>query len=226
MWRDDDPTPRYAIYRLIHKGLRGFMADTLLRVGRMDVNDDCERAETIEQLRGLLGMCTTHLEHENAFVHPAIEKMQAGRQPRTAHDHVAHVVAIRTLGHQLAQFESASPERRALLAQELYLDLSNFVAENFEHMVLEETENHAALVRNYTDAELHGIEQSIRASLTPQDTGTAMRWMLPHVNAGERAAMLTGMKHGAPAEVFNRVLALAGEVLSQRDFYKLQQALA
>lgn len=225
MWRDATAA-RYNIYRTIHKGLRGFMTDTLARVGRMDVTDDCERAQTIEQVRGLLTLCDSHLEHENAVLHAAIEQAEQGRSLRTANDHVSHVVAIRTLRQQVAQFEVAPAARRAVLAHELYLDLSNFVAENLEHMVVEETENHAVLTRNYTDQQLLAMEQGIRAALSPEETRIGLRWVLPHVNAGERAAMLGGMKQAAPPEVFNGVMALAAEVLSQRDLYKLQMALA
>lgn len=226
LWRDDGQAPRPHLYRFIHKGLRGLMTDTLLKVGRMDVADDCERAEVIEQLRMLLMMCTRHLHHEDTVVHPAIERAEAGRSMQTANEHVGHAVAIRTLEQQVLQFESAAPARRAVLAHELYLDLGNFVAENLEHMMVEETENHAVLVRNYSDEELFGIEAAVKAQLTPQESQLAMLWMLPHVNAAERALMFTGMKRAAPPEVFNGMMALAGEVLNQRDLYKLQKALA
>jgi hypothetical protein len=226
MWRDTDATPRFNIYRIIHKGMRGFMMDTLVRVGRMDVTDDCERAQTIEQLRGLLAFCAGHLHHENTVVHPAIEKYEPGHSSRTASEHVAHLVAISALEQQALQFETAPTERLAALAQELYLDLSNFVAENFEHMAVEETENQASLTRSYSDAELLAMEHVIRASLTPEQARLGLRWMLPHVTAAERALMLGGMKRGVPPEVFNGVMALAAEVLSQRDLYKLQQALS
>ena len=225
-WRDAGAPERYNIYRAIHKGLRGFMSDTLLRVGRMDVNDDGERSQAIEQLRGLLTMCAAHLVHENEFVHPAIEAAQEGGAEQTAMDHVGHVVAIRTLEQQASQFESAPPAQRAVLAAELYIDLSNFVAENLEHMAVEETHNHALLTRRFSDEELLEIEHRIVASMTPEETMAGLRWMLPHINAEGRAAMLGGMKRGAPPEVFGGVLALAREVLTQRDFYKLERSLA
>jgi hypothetical protein len=104
--RDAGVASRYNIYRVIHKGLRGFMADTLLRIGRMDANDDCERGQAIEQLRGLLGMCMGHLHHENDFVHPAIEAAMTGGAKQTAADHVEHVSAIRTLEEKIAQVPS------------------------------------------------------------------------------------------------------------------------
>ena len=50
--------------------------------------------------------------------------------------------------------------------------------------------------------------------------------MIPQINASERAWLLGGMKRGAPPEVFRLVIELARETLSQRDFYKLEKALA
>jgi hypothetical protein len=50
--------------------------------------------------------------------------------------------------------------------------------------------------------------------------------MLSNINASERVAKLSGIKHNAPSPVFNAVLQLAREVLSERDFIKLEAALA
>ncbi|HMN44323.1 MAG TPA: hemerythrin domain-containing protein [Povalibacter sp.] len=223
---DADMASRYNIYRIIHKGLRGFMSDTLLRIGRMDANDDCERAQALEQLRGLLAMCLGHLQHENDFLHPAIEAATTGGANHTAADHVGHVAAIRALEDQVAHIESAQPQQRSQLATELYLELGLFVAENFEHMAFEETSNHALLVSGYGDQELIDLEHRIVASMTPEQSMAGLRWMLPHINADERAFMLGGMKRAAPPQVFEGVLGLARELLSQRDFYKLERALA
>jgi hypothetical protein len=82
--------PRHNIYQVIHKALRAFMADTLLRIGSMDISDDAERAEAIAQLRGLLAMCDSHLRHENEFVHTAIEKARPHATARTVEDHRHH----------------------------------------------------------------------------------------------------------------------------------------
>ena len=91
---------------------------------------------------------------------------------------------------------------------------------------MEETDNHAVLIAAYSDVQLRDIEQRLKATLTPAQTMEALRWMLPHVNASERATMLGGMKRGAPPAAFEAVLSIARETLSQRDFYKLERALA
>jgi hypothetical protein len=54
----------------------------------------------------------------------------------------------------------------------------------------------------------------------------AMRWMLPHMNPAERAALLRGMRREAPPEVFAGVLGLVQPLLGGRDWLKLHQALA
>ena len=66
-----------------------------------------------------------------------------------------------------------------------------FIAENFEHMKAEETENHAVLTRRYSDDELHAIESAIVASLTPQESMAGLRWMIGHVKY-RRAGLYAG----------------------------------
>jgi len=216
---------RYNIYRVIHKALRAFMTDTLQKVGRADIDDDCERTQALESVRALLATCLGHLRHENEFVHPALERARSGAAQQTADDHEDHVTAIEKLQAKLVQVQQSQGSQRAELWHELYLALSHFVAENFEHMIVEETHNHAILVSAYSDAEILGIQQAIVASLTPEESMTDMRWMLPFISARERAFLLSGMKTNVPQEVFGAVLALARDVLSQRDFYKLERTL-
>ena len=76
---------RYNPYLGIHKAIRSFMCDTLCRVGRVDVDD--ELAATLAQLDTLLVLCTGHIEHENDFLHSAIEARAPAGSARTASDH-------------------------------------------------------------------------------------------------------------------------------------------
>ena len=217
--------PRHNIYRAIHKALRAFMADTLLKLGRMDADDDGERAEALAQLRGLLAMCAGHLHHEDEFVHAALEQARAGSSAATAGDHRHHERSLAALEREIVRFEAAPAGGRAEHAQGLYLEVSRFVAENFTHMIVEEVDNHAELVAAYNEGDVRALEARLVAALPQEMKLTAMRWMIPHLNAAERAAMLGGMKRHAPREVFEGVLALARSSLSQRDFYKLERAL-
>jgi hypothetical protein len=149
-------THRHDIYAFIHKGLRAFMAHTLVRTGRLDVHDAAELAEVSEELRALLTICRHHLDNENTYVHPAIAARRPGACDRVAHDHVHHEAAITEL-EGLIEALPGDP----IALRRLYLRLSLFVAENFEHMQREETQMNAALWATHSDEEIMAIEQRI-----------------------------------------------------------------
>lgn len=220
-----DPT-RYNIYVAVHKGLRGFMVDTLSQLGRVDVADSCEFASVMEQVSSLLETCLSHVHNENKFLHPAMEQSLARSSNRTNDDHVEHLHEIDALQRQAAQLLEAPESARAFLIRSLYLRMSRFVADNFEHMVIEETANHAVLIAAYSDAELLQIEGAIVASHSPEENMRFLRWMLVYMNNVERVFMLRGVRHVMPPEVFQGILDIARNNLSQRDFFKLETALA
>lgn len=217
---------RYNIYAAVHKGLRGFMVDTLSQLGRVDVTDQCEFALVMEQASSLLETCLSHVHNEDKFLHPVMERARAQSSSRTNDDHAEHLHDIAALQRQVAQLLAAPQSARAFLMRSLYLHMSRFVADNFEHMVTEETANHEVLIAAYTDAELLQIEGNIVASHTPEENMRFLRWMLAYMNNDERVFMLKGVKHVMPPEVFQGILDMARDNLSQRDFFKLETALA
>ncbi len=217
---------RFDMYRPIHKALRAFMSDTLVAVGRMDTDDDSDVSITLEQARSLLAMLRVHLDDENRFVHAAMEARRPGSAARTAHDHVDHECALVELERLIDAVVTSAGADRASSALTFYRRLALFVAENLEHMNIEEHDNTAVLWAEYTDEELMALEASIVASVPPAAMAVAMRWMMSALNHDERVRMLSGMRHGAPAEVFEGVLAIARGNLSARDWSKLAAALA
>lgn len=211
---------RYDIYAFIHKGLRAFMSHALVRVGRLDALDPAEVAEVSDEMRALIEICRSHLKKENEVVHPAMQARAPGSVARIEAEHVEHVAEL----DHLEQLLAAVPGDAAA-ARMLYSTLGRFVAANFEHMEVEETEHNAVLWATHSDAEIHALEQRIVGSLTPAEAQLSMRWMLPHLNPTERAQMLAGLRQGAPAEVFDGVLSLVRPLLGGRDWRKLSLAL-
>lgn len=224
--RSTTAAPRFDFYRPIHKALRAFMSDTLVAVGRMDTGDDQEVAVTLEQTRSLLAVLAGHLAHENHFVHTAMEARRPGSAAQTSHDHVEHECALAELGALVDGVGRATGGERAALALSLYQRLAVFVAENYEHMQVEERDNMALLWTMYSDAELMAIERSIVAAVPPAEMATVVRWMMTGLNHVERVGLLQGMRVGAPAQVFEGVLAIARTNLGARDWAKLSSALA
>lgn len=217
--------PRMDLYGIIHKALRAAMADTLLTLGRCDAQDAEDLDEAAERLRSLLYFCAKHLEHENAFVHTAMEARAPGSSGPAAQEHVAHVAAIDALQTELAQLLASPEAARPGLLMRLYQRVSLFVAENFEHMLVEETRHNAVLWAQYSDAELMQVHNNLVASIPPAEMMDTLRWLLPHMCHGERVGMLSDMMAHAPAPAFDAALTVARFHLSERDWHKLSLAL-
>ncbi len=215
-------TPRVDLYAAVHKGLRLFMTDTLARVGRLDVGDDDEIKATLGQLDTLLSICRSHLGHENEFVHTAIEARQPGGSMRIEGEHEEHLSAIAALASDAAALRALPT---AAAAQRLYRRLAIFVAENLQHMDVEETAHNAALWSAYTDLELMAIHERLLASIEPAEMATSLRWMVPAMSPAERAGMLGGMATQMPPEAMREVLAKVRALLDDRAWAKLARAL-
>jgi hypothetical protein len=216
---------RFSLYTGIHKALRSFMTDTLCRVGRLDVDDADEMSATLAQLDTLLTLCTGHIEHENDFVHTAIEARLPAGAARTASDHLEHFASMVALGDEAAALAAARLDERPVLALRLYRHFALFVAENFQHMHIEETVNAAALWAHYSDAELHAIHARLLATLAPQEHLLVARWMVPASNPGERAGMFGAMKTQTPPEAFLGVLMHVKSHLDASGWAKLARAV-
>jgi len=216
---------RANLYTGIHKALRMFMCDTLLAVGRADPFDTRDVDSTLEQVRGLLEIALSHLEHENRFMHTAMEACSPGSSYRTADDHVEHLESLEVLRAGVARVQDSPAHLRPAALGALYRRLARFVAENFEHMEYEESHNMPVLWGGLADAQLQEIHDAILASIPPQEMAVTLHWLLPALSHPERLAMLEEMRASAPAQAFEAALAIARERLSRREFAKLAQRL-
>jgi hypothetical protein len=171
--------PRFDMYSGIHKALRAFMADTLLALGRMDPADEADVAQATGRVLELVAVCAGHLQHENEFVHAAIEARAPGASAAIGHEHEGHVQHIARLSDLVAVLRAAAPESRGSAALRLYRELALFIAENFEHMQVEETAHNEVLWARYTDAELVAIHDALVASIPPQESIVISSWLLP-----------------------------------------------
>lgn len=217
--------PRYDIYRNIHRALRACMSDTLVVIGRMDVADPDDFHHGLQCLHDLLSMCDLHIYKETHFIHSALESRRKGSTAQIADEHLEHLDSLRVLREAAAQIAAADIARRGALQQRLYLQLALFVAENFEHMHIEEVELNGALWRSFDDAELMEIEGRIVASIPPAEMMGVLRWMLPNIDHAARVELLRGMRCNAPREAFEGVLAMTQTWLGARDWQKLDAAL-
>lgn len=219
------PFARFDIYHRIHKALRLCMTDTMLWVGRLDCADPRDVAAAMSQVRSIAAFCASHLDHENEFVHPALEARSPGSAQQTELEHAHHFEACARLGELADAVEAARAPASQALANQLYRELALFFAESVVHMDMEESSNNATLWASHADADLLAIEHAIIASLSDEERGVTMRWMIPALTPSERLAMVDGVRQQAPAHVFTAMLAGMQALLSQQDWLKLCDGL-
>lgn len=213
---------RFDMYQPIHKALRAYLCTTLLRLGAVDVAEPAELQAALAMTRELLDQMVSHLEHENLFVHPALEAAARGSSHQIAAEHAEHLATIAVLRGEvdcLAQQPSTAHALR------LYRHFALFVAENLTHMHFEETVHNASLWAGYTDAELHALEGRLLASIAPPEMQRTLRWMLPAINHGQRVDLIMGMRQVAPPPMVAAVLDLAQTTLDAATWAKLARAV-
>lgn len=218
-------TPRLDLYAPIHKALRAWMFDTVLRVGRTDGLDAERLQQTLSRVEALLTICESHIHHEQVFLHPLLEQARHDAAQEADDAHAGHARDIGRLRTLVSQVRESSPAARHPLLTTLYRALSVFVAENLMHMHWEETVHNETLWACYTDVQLMQAHDALVQSIGPQEMAETLRHMLPALAPCERLGMLADMRTRMPPGAFDGVLALAHEVLSVHEEAALLQGL-
>ena len=149
-----------------------------------------------------------------------------GASAAVAHDHEEHLAHIEQLRAAAVVLPGLPAPQRAAASRSLYRELGLFIADNLQHMHVEETAHNAVLWAHYTDAELGAIHEALVASIPPEEMMLVARWMLPSVGAAERLGMLLDMRSKAPPPAFAAVLETIRPHLSAGDWSKLARGLA
>lgn len=216
---------RVDVYLNIHKALRLFMQQTLVRLGRIDVENEQDFRATLDDVDALLDFMHGHVQHENDFVHPFIEARRPGGARVTIGDHREHVETLAALQGAVVALSQAAPVERGARALSLYRQLAVFVGENLGHMHQEETVNNAALWAAYTDAEIDAMHQRLVQSLSPDDMMKTIRFMAAASTPQELIGLLREMQAGMPPPVFASVLDVVRRQLDERRWARVAQAL-
>lgn len=217
--------PRLDLYATIHKALRQFMAHTLSRLGAVDLADEEDFRTVLAGVDSLLGLMKAHLQHENDFIHTAIEARRPGGARHTADDHLLHQDAIANLEDEARALAVVRLEQRPAHALRLYRHLAEFVGENLVHMQVEETRINQTLWDLFDDAELLALHERILAAVPPAEMALVVRWMAPALNPAELAQLFAGMQAKAPAPAFEAMLDIARAQLTPARWAQLARAL-
>ncbi len=221
-------TERFDLYRDIHKGLRRTLGNFAARAGATDWSDPAEVERLTAEWQTVAMLLHTHHDHEEQFVHPLLAQSSPGSQRPFEADHAAQQVMLADLEahfQRLSQGETA-PECRPALGLEFYRAFSLFLADYLPHLHREETEAQRILETTNTPAELQAVEGAIIASIPPDQMMHEIDCMFPAMNLPERAALLGGVKAGAPPEVFAVLSERVRQAVGDEDWSRLAAALA
>ena len=208
------------LYRDIHKGIRAELFDITLTAGRIDPANLAAKSALSRHVQTVVELLISHAEHEDAAVQPEIEVHLPDVAAKIVNDHArleARMEDLCVLANESVEARSAQRD----VAQFLYLELASFTSEYLAHQNVEEQVVMPGLERTIGREALAVIHGTIVASIPPQQAASSLAIMLPAMNVEDRVELLTGMRAGAPAEVFAGIWGLTGSVLMPADYEQL-----
>jgi hypothetical protein len=214
--------PRVDAYGTVHKGLRSALCSVLTGLGRCDASDASALQQSLDDLEGVLYMCTVHAEHEDAVIIPALEAARAGAAARLSATHAEQERDIAQLRALAAELSSSSAAQRPALLRRLHLRYAAFVGANLMHMTEEEEFAQPLLEARYTSAEIEAMLARIRGALGPEESFAFMRVMLPSIAPSERAQLLAGLRRGMPLPVRKTLAGMLRSQLPQAEIAALE----
>jgi hemerythrin-like domain-containing protein len=218
---------RYNVFNQIHKGLRSMLYDTALRLQRTDFTQSDEANAAVEQLEQVLHFFDEHAENEDQFILPHVRKHNAQLIDELEKDHdIDHRLTQTLLGHIQEWKVAGLSEQKEAIGQRIFFAFNEFIAFNLYHMNKEENVLMYLLWKHYTDGEIRQMEGEILKSIPSQTLLTESRWMMRSINNKEVIGWLSGVKQGAPSEVFNNFLQLAEDELPADRLAKVRESLA
>ena len=212
------------LYRDIHKAIRVELFDATTAAGRVDPADHGARHSHAAKLRDISRMLAMHAEHEDEVMDQAIRSVLPEQADSIVAEHASLDSEI-TMLVETAELALTRPAEDRACAQRLYLDLAAFTSRYLAHQDREERVVMPELYRRFGIEPLLEMNERIVSSIAPDDMAWSLSMMLPAMNVEDRVELLSGMREGAPAEVFEGVCGLASQVLGGDDSTALRQRL-
>jgi hypothetical protein len=213
------------LYRDIHKGIRAELFALTTGAASLDPADELGRAALADHVHATVWLLTSHAEHEDGAVQPALEAHLPELAEQVEADHLrleAAFAEIDELATEAARPGAVDPRFQV---HRLHLAIARFTGHYLAHQDLEETTIMPALETAIGVEAVVGIHDQIIAGIPPEDMVRSMALMLPAMNVDDRTEMLGGMQAHAPAEAFAAVWSVAGSVLRHDDLAVLGRRL-
>jgi hypothetical protein len=213
------------LYRDIHKGIRAELFALTTGAASLDPADQLGRAALADHVHATVWLLTSHAEHEDGAVQPALEATLPELAERVEADHHRLEASFREIDELAAEVARTDLVDPRFEVHRLHLAVGRFTASYLTHQDMEETTIMPALESAIGVEAVVGIHNQIISTIPPEDMVRSMALMLPAMNIDDRSDMLGGMQAHAPAEAFAAVWSVAGSVLRHDDLAALASRL-
>jgi iron-sulfur cluster repair protein YtfE (RIC family) len=216
---------RYLLFDTPHKALRLAFSQLLTQAGKTDFTDIKEIVALKNQMYEVFSMVKSHSHHEDDICFTDLDAIVPNA---THHDREENERLHTTLDELMSVIKTiiecvkmGQDETTAVRA--LYTDLCNLHAEMLNHMMEEERDTQPIFWQNMTDEELMAFGPCILSNMTPEMNRLWLRYIIPSKPYNELIGMLTDIKNNAPDFVFESTMALAQEVLTEKEYARLAE---
>lgn len=215
---------RLDFYGNYHKALRRALFELSARAGLLDyANDGIALTRLLSEFERVARALREHGTHEDAYMHPLLRRYAPEVLERMERQHGALDPALDMLEAQLHALSSADDRSAAGMA--FYAALNRFIGSYLEHLADEEDVANPVLWERCPPDEMAEAVQRFRASFALEQVASSFEFMLPALNAPERADLYRTVRDNAPAPVFETLLGVAQKTLAAVDYDDLRQRL-
>jgi hypothetical protein len=215
-------------YDVPHKGLRNALSQMQLLAGKTNYCDQNEVEQLYKLGEDVFKILTIHATDENEITLAELEQRCPGCSQHDMEDHEHIHVAQDRLEKLLAGIYTGSKAGQDVAedGEEFYLAFSEFHGTYLEHTAEEERVTQPMLWKYFTDEELASHRGKIMAKNPPPTLLIWFRFVIPSQSHNERVGLLTGFKKMAPGPFFDEGMQVIKQVLTEKEFEKLNKALA
>jgi Hemerythrin HHE cation binding domain len=207
------------LFTTIHKGLRSMIYHL---GGRLQTNDFADLAGTGVLLTDLehdfavarsAGCIVCALQHhageEDSTIFPSVSKYAPGLVASLIEEHhelTRRELALAKRGHELLALPSA--EDRVREGQALNRSANDLFALYLAHMNREDEWLVPLMREHFTNEQMATMRGTIMSGMPPERLMAILRWMLPSLNIGELAEILSVIQRTTPPPVWAAVTRL------------------
>ena len=200
--------------------------DAALTLQQTDFANDAEASVVLAKINDVLFTFYNHAHHEDGFIIPAVETYEPQLAASFEQEHVEDSRIANELKNLIAIYENTFfPEEKTICGSAIVKSFTAFIVFNLKHMAKEEILLNQALWQHYTDEQIIAIQQQLMAAIPPAELQQTSRWMMRAISTNDVINWLKNVKATAPASVFNNLLGMAEEELSEIRFAAILEAM-